>query len=517
MKKITLALMAFMLVLGMTQCKKEQQNNIIPDEGETVYITMKVADDGGKHTVYPGTGAVVYGNGDKIYVGNNGHYVGTLTYANGAFSGSITSPSTSDYLHFYFTGGKTPANNPTTNTTSFTVNISDQSTNLPVLSYGRSKTKYVDGTTSYVCMLENKCGLVKFVPSEATSNPISVSGMKTTATINFATPGITPTDATGAVTLYSVSGSEKWAILLPQDEVANATALVPNCLTETFTVPAISNNSYVSGGITMTIISGLIFGKFTINSSGQQVYFSQGNLQYRASTNTWQFAANQYEYIGSDNSNISSTYNGWIDLFGWGTSGWDSGNTYYHPWDSNDYSDAVLYGPAGYYDLTGSYANADWGVYNPISNGGNQTNQWRTLTSNEWDYVFNKRTSPSGIRYAKAKVNNVNGVILLPNAWSSSTYNLNYTNTAGASFSSNTLTASQWSTLEQAGAVFLPAAGARRGSSVSSTGSYLLYWSASNAGNTDAYGLNISDSSLNATNMNFRSDGRSVRLVRDVQ
>ena len=126
MKKITLALMAVMLVLGMTQCKKEQPTPT-PDptpDGETVYISMKV-DDGGKHIVYPGTGAYVFEDGDKIYVGNNGHYVGTLTYGNGTFSGSITSPSTSDYLHFYFTGNNAP-NSLTVGTTDFTVDISDQ-------------------------------------------------------------------------------------------------------------------------------------------------------------------------------------------------------------------------------------------------------------------------------------------------------------------------------------------------------------------------------------------------------
>ena len=80
--------------------------------------------------------------------------------------------------------------------------------------------------------------------------------------------------------------------------------------------------------------TGAINGLFSVSAS-QQVYFSQGNLQYKASTNTWKFAENQWDMIGSENSNISENYVGWIYLFGWGTSGWNSGNTYYHPWDSN--------------------------------------------------------------------------------------------------------------------------------------------------------------------------------------
>ena len=258
---------------------------------------------------------------------------------------------------------------------------------------------------------------------------------------------------------------------------------------------------------------GAINGQFTINADGDQVYFSQGNLQYQASTNTWRFADNQYDYVGSDNSNISSSYSGWIDLFGWGTSGWNSGNTYYHPWNSNN-SSGSMYGPPGTYSLTESYANADWGVYNPISNGGNIANQWRTLTQPEWDYVFNTRATTSGIRYSKANVNNVNGVILLPDDWSSSTYSLSNTNNSSASFISNTLTASQWSTLEQAGAVFLPAAGDRLGTSVYFVGSDGYYWSASYLNSSGAYHVYFGGSDLFGGDWHDRYFGRSVRLVR---
>ena len=257
-----------------------------------------------------------------------------------------------------------------------------------------------------------------------------------------------------------------------------------------------------------------INGLFSVSSS-QQVYFSQGNLQYKASNNTWRFATNQYDYIGDANSNISSSYNGWIDLFGWGTSGWNCGNTYYRPWDY--YGNGSLYGPPGSYNLTGNYINSDWGYYNSISNGGNQTHQWRTLTHEEWVYVFNTRTTTSGIRYAKAKVNNVNGVILLPDNWSSSTYSLSNTNQGSASFSSNTISSSQWSTLENAGAVFLPAAGNRNGTSVSYVGSYGFYWSSSYGDAYYACYVLFSDSSLYTDYYYYRHYGRSVRLVRSAQ
>ena len=137
-------------------------------------------------------------------------------------------------------------------------------------------------------------------------------------------------------------------------------------------------------------------------------------------------------------------------------------------------SDYYAYGQYTYnlYDQTGQ---ADWG-YNAISNGGNTTNTWRTPTHEEWSYVFNERSTPSGIRYAKANVNNINGVILLPDDWSSNYYTLSATNQGYASFASNTITVSQWNTLEQHGAVFLPVAGYRDGTSVSYVGSGGGYW-----------------------------------------
>lgn len=258
--------------------------------------------------------------------------------------------------------------------------------------------------------------------------------------------------------------------------------------------------------------TGAINGRFSV-SANQQVYFSQGNLQYKASNATWRFAPNQYDCIAYDNSNISSSYSGWIDLFGWGTSGWNSGNTYYRPWDS-DTSNGSLYGPPGPYNLTGSYVNSDWGYYNAISNGGNQNHQWRTLTESEWSYVFYTRSTTSGIRYAKAQVNNVNGVILLPDNWSSSYYSLSSTNSGSASFSSNMISSSNWTNnLQSHGAVFLPAAGYRSGTSVNDVGSWGGYWSASSYNvSVSAIDVSFGDDNLFILGNNRRS-GLSVRLV----
>ncbi len=235
---------------------------------------------------------------------------------------------------------------------------------------------------------------------------------------------------------------------------------------------------------------GAVAGLFSVSAT-QQVYFSQGNLQYQASTNTWRFAEHQWDYIGGDNANISSSYGGWIDLFGWGT-----GNN-----------------PTNSSTNNGDYGTfSDWGN-NAISNGGNTTNTWRTLTKDEWVYVFNTRSTSSGIRYAKAMVNGINGVILLPDDWSSSYYSLSNTNQSGASFTSNTITSSQWTTLEQHGAVFLPAAGRRDGTSVYNVGSDGYYWSSTAYSASSAYYLYFGSSNVIPSDSYNRYCGRSVRLV----
>lgn len=205
---------------------------------------------------------------------------------------------------------------------------------------------------------------------------------------------------------------------------------------------------------------GALSGDFSVSET-EKVRFSKGNLQYQASTNTWRFAENQWDYVGEGNTNASASYDGWIDLFSWGTSGYNHGAVCYQPWyitwQSSQF-DHAAYAQNSFY-LGDDNGQADWG-YNAISNGGNQEMQWHTLTNEEWDYIFNNRNTATGIRYAKAVVNEVNGVVLLPDNWDMSIFALNNTNNETASYDVNTISQEAWSNvMEPNGAVFLPAAG----------------------------------------------------------
>ena len=254
---------------------------------------------------------------------------------------------------------------------------------------------------------------------------------------------------------------------------------------------------------------GALPGLFSVSAT-QQVYFSQGNLQYRASTNTWRFAEHQYDYVGtqtadvygyhggnvsgSDNRSISSTYSGWIDLFGWGTGD--------NPTLSSD-----NYGAYGTF--------VDWGS-NPISNGGNTANQWRTLTQAEWEYLLNTRPGASS-KLGSGNINGVGGLIILPDNWTLPS-ECSFTSGNASShndWTRNSYTLSQWAQMETAGAVFLPAAGSRLGTNVANVGNIGYYWSSTPYYEYYAYNMIFYSNFLYATYDYNRYLGFSVRPVQD--
>ena len=536
MKKISTIVMALVTVLTMSQCKKNEQN-ISNNQGKAVTITLDVkGSNGSKVIVNPNTGTVDFENNDQIIVASGGKYVGTLTYNGTLFTGAISNATEGYPLQFYFLGNVTPAETLTSGVTeSCSVVINDQTEHLPVISTASSNENYAASTTDYTAHLLNKCALVKFNVTTTSEAAICVTGFNNKVTVDFMESAFTYSKTGGGYINLGAGNGEKWAILLPQEalEVGETGSAYSEDGVYTGTrgaVPAITENGYLTTGIAVMVNTlageevpvGAICGKFTINSNGGQVYFSQGNLQYigSAATPYWKFADNQWDCLGTTTGQNSTSQNVDRDLFGWGTSGYNHGAICYQPWStSTTNNDYFAYGQIDYnlYDQTGK---ADWG-YNPISNGGNQINQWRTLTIFEWKYVFNIRTTVSGIRYAKAQVNNVNGLILLPDGWMESYFSLNNTNQKDAEFSSNTISTASWSILEQHGAVFLPAAGDRSGTSMSSLNSQGRYCSASANGTYNyvyyaffsSWGVSPDD----GLPCQLRHVGHSVRLVRNAQ
>ena len=526
MKKISIFIIAVALILGLSQCKKKETPTVTPvDDGKMVHISVN-AGRGDKYILYPNTGAYVFENGDKLYVGNNGKYVGTLTYSQGRFSGNIYEPSTDDYLHFYFTGDEVPSVTPitaqggATPTTSFTVNIADQSDKLPVLSYAHSNQKYTTATSTYSCMLENKCGLVKFIISEKITKPITVFGMKTTATIDFATPGITPTDETGAITLYQESGSSnyqtRWAILLPQEAVDDALCKMFGFENVTCEVPAVTNNMYYTTGVNIALTAR----QFSVGAS-TKVAFSSGNLQAvfpQANTTPgkyYQAAPHQYDMIGDAVANTCIGNNqvttaGTVDLFGW--VGKSSGSTMANQGICNETDDSK------YGKTAGESLRSEWGpgmTIDGYTGYQSEGTNWRTLTKDEWGYLFNGRTNHSQ-KYGLGIVNGVKGMIVLPDDW---TLPEGLSFITGTSDWNNVYDIAQWEQMEWNGAVFLPAAGFRTGVECLLSNADGNYWSSTSSPSDAGYAFSMTFRSNNfVTDQTWnRHYGCSVRLVRNVQ
>lgn len=94
-----------------------------------------------------------------------------------------------------------------------------------------------------------------------------------------------------------------------------------------------------------------------------KIDFAPANLQYNCTQHIWRFAEHSYDVIGANNANISDSYNGWIDLFGYGTSGVNYSPTL-HSTNNADYASGDI-----------SNTDNDWGVnviesydYNVASN-----------------------------------------------------------------------------------------------------------------------------------------------------
>lgn len=350
---------------------------------------------------------------------------------------------------------------------------------------------------------------------------------------------ILPVDASSDLTIQvyaHVAGTPAKANTYLYSHAASNVALDRNIM--------ITAGVNVGGSNTTVNLKGL----FSVSGT-KQVFFSKGNLQWTSTgthavagdgtaAGTWRFAEHQYDYVGdassygnvyvnavkSSNTLIASDYTGWIDLFGWGTSGYDSKNPYMTSTTNSSYGN----GDAN--DIAGT--NYDWGVYNAISNGGNVAGKWRTMTggneSEEWHYVLVTRSNtttnlPAGsnngtANFVRATVNGVTGEILFPDNYvqpdgvtvtgSSPTYNGAY-----SSFAAFTVDVDNWEKMENAGAIFIPVTGYR--TSTSYTGAYLNYWTSTHytaSGKTyRAYYAN--QNGVKSYTYSERSQGYAVRLV----
>ena len=249
MKKMTYFVMALAMALGFTQCKKEQIAST-ENEGEKVTITLKL-NNGSRGHIEPGenTASVVYDNGDVIMVGFNGAYVGDLTTTDGStFSGNvnISGEPTDGKIHFYYLDGKSQ----TVNNGQCTVDISDQTSGLPVISY--ACVDYSSSNTYTNVKMRNQCALVKFDLGEVSTNTaITLTGLKTEATIGFGGT-VTNGTATGNIVTYG-TGSTRYAVVLSDQAEVTEGTISAEGYEGTFSIPTAAYTNAFLTNATMTL------------------------------------------------------------------------------------------------------------------------------------------------------------------------------------------------------------------------------------------------------------------------
>lgn len=241
-------------------------------------------------------------------------------------------------------------------------------------------------------------------------------------------------------------------------------------------------------------------GEFSV-ASNKQIAFAPGNLQYITRSDKWLFASKQYDYIGTRNI-VDNALADTIDLFAWSTDT-DSATA----WGVTLIDDVSLF--------NGKFV--DWGT--TIGDG----KTWRTLTAAEWDYLREKRRNASQL-IGVGSVDGIHGLILLPDNWAAPegiTFKSGYSDKEYSSIAfeeHQSFTIEQWEAMETAGAVFLPCAGFRLGTSLAYMQLGGLYWTASPHATYGpsfaSYFLFMCDGA--GIGYDSRSGGNAVRLVCDL-
>lgn len=542
MKQTHTAILILALLATMASCQKDS---------DTVTLGASIDYTSGAPKLHLSGTTPQWESNDSVWINGNGNY--TVTFNNNGTTAQITNvarDNNNEYTAVY------PAN-IVTGYTGRTVNIT-----LP------REQEYVSGTNGQQIRLpliaynngnnltfKSLCSLVK-ISINTTGNSLSISRITLTASSAKLSGPTTASIQNGQSLLGTMddeaehdvslvfstpeeinSTPSDYYIAVPEFPNNDEVSIIIHTSDGKFFPLIKSNVSLLHNSIaSLSITVGQLqtpHHAFSIDGS-RKVRFSKGNLQYTThgthnvagggtAAGTWRFAKHQYDTIGAKNSNISDpnyTDTGWIDLFGWATSGYN-----YSPTLDSTSSTSYLNKKM---DIAQTYY--DWGKYNQIEDY--LINTWRTLTYNEWDYILDSRTgttinSVSGIKYAEVSVNNTRGLLIFPDNfdWPSAvsnqiiTYNNYHNNWNNVNYS-----IAQWSILDASGAIFLPAAGKRDGTNITDTNQAGYYWTSSNAPSIGGDPKNEARCLYFINNAVFRGNfyrnrylGFSVRLAQDTQ
>ncbi|MDO5342139.1 MAG: hypothetical protein Q4F69_06770 [Bacteroidia bacterium] len=478
MKRLIIVLSSMALVFGMAQCRKnlEQMNPATPEGTEEVSLTAGY-DDNGKTDITL-DGMVTWTIGDKLYaVGEKDGFLGELTLEpqgyntpsnKAVFKGNLNVRTETQDLHFYYVGTEKSVSSET-----YMFDISQQNGTLENIvknmhiAHGVKNDVPAGETKLGSVSMHNMMAIAKFDISAYTA-PMKCSGTNvlTGGTLNLKTGKWTSTKASE----FTLKGKnlnfrDYYMVLMPSEAEQQFTFKQNDSDEHPVVKPRVieagklyTGGSSKDGAVAIpvkTIPVGSMPGVFTVSGSGEKVRFSKGNLYASVGANDtiWRFEENQYDYRTFDKKSGSVINNmavncpaGDCGLLAWSSN--KHGATYgKKDWGMN-YSGTAT-------DYFGEFL--EWGI-KPIENGGNQPNQWSTLSADQLKYILNSRTGD--VRYVRAcwKTYDTRMCILIfPDSWDKNLYTVNNPNEPKGSTDKNKISDDDWNDiLEPAGVLMLP-------------------------------------------------------------
>ncbi len=526
-------------VLAVSSCQKENDREGIPEGAVLITAEGFGGMEGDKTSV--SAESVVWENGDRVSL-NGAHYTVTVS-GNKAYVSGFSSPD--GPFRGIYPAGLTAGTQTVTAPSQYESHYNNgrQVLHLPMLAMAGARAdaiRFRHATAAVRVLVKNSLNVDVVVTGVSVSSEGGQLCGTRGVTLGVGTLAVAAQSDEDAIAdedkqvsvlltdspLLAHGGSDILEVQVPILPVAEGDMTItvyahmagaaPSARNFTFTHtdshPELARNVMMTARVNLSTDGGRTTedtkGRFSVGAN-RWVVFAHGNLQFNAGTSTFRFAPEQYDIIGDGNSNVASSYSGWIDLMGWGTSGYQGSN----PWLST--TNVTDYGPT-----TGDIATTqyDWGVHNAIEKAG-AAGTWRTLTSSEWDYLLNDRSVAK--RFAKVALSvdgtTVNGLALFPDDYNvadglrCNQPNLGYEGQGG----SNMLSLRQWQQMEAEGAVFLPAAGYRAGTSPTEVGGTGYYWSSSRVVGS-ARALRFADDNLVFDSSPAVYYGNAVRLCSDI-
>ena len=472
MKKIMI-FAAFAAALSLASCQKEGLNEVVKNDPSAVSespVFTGTINAGTKTTVDAASGKVSWETTDEITVADKDQK--TAVYSIESIDG------TTGRAKFVYKSGDALGEGPYTATYGTEPATAQTYAATPGNLYMTAQSETTSLTFSVQCGLME----INLTKAEESVKSIAVTGTPTGGSETTYTLTCTEAQSIESTKSFYISvaaGSyNKIVITDSEDKVCTLTASGI-----TVTANYIKPLTFAGNKLNFksNLPAGALPGEFSVSAT-KKVYFSKGNL-WADGNNALHFEDAQWKTTPASNGSKNASH---VSHFIW----------------SDKVPDAV----GNFY--SGSNLFCDEANKQSVDGSGKI---YYALSTNEWQYLFKTRTmEKGGARYEYLTSSGITvegvtfkGVVLFSDDFTEQkTWKETYTT---------------WKALNDAGVVFLPAAGYRVGFNVNNVGGYGYYWSSTALGGSDAYCVSFESNDVSPDRSGMRSISSSVRLITECQ